>query len=55
MATMIDGESYVGRVLMRPLSCVAKKLKRPFFPSIIASPHLGLPLLISSPRRLIVS
>jgi hypothetical protein len=37
------------------LSCVAKKLKRPFFPSVIASPHLGFPLLISPPRRLIVS
>ncbi len=29
MATMIDGESYVGRVLMRPLSQAGDRLQRP--------------------------
>ena len=37
------------------VSCVAKKFKCPFFPSVMVSPHLELLLLISPLRRFIVS
>lgn len=41
-----------GNMITERFSCVAKKLKRPLFPSFMASPDIGVPILISPPQWL---
>jgi hypothetical protein len=45
MATMIDGESYVGRVLMRPLS-QSGDLRLYLWPLRCLKSHMGGPTIV---------